>query len=145
MSIVELAAIAEIVAAIAVVITLGYLSIQIRQSSHSIQNSTSWAITQALFAINGRWSSDGEFTELWLRGLKSYEDLNDVEQERFRAFAMDLLNLAHYVQKHPTEEHVFVVPFVASLVRDKPGFRQVVEDAAWSLRDELCRELGISK
>ncbi len=145
MSIVELAAIAEIVAAIAVVITLAYLAIQIRQSSHGIQNSTSWAITQALFAINGRWSSDGEFTELWLRGLKSYEDLNDVEQERFRAFAMDLLNLAHYVQKHPTEEHVFVVPYVASLVRDKPGFRQVVEDAAWSLRDELCRELGISK
>ena len=145
MSIQEWAAFAEIVAAIAVVITLVYLSTQIRQSSHSIQNSTSWAITQALFEINGRESSDGEFTELWLRGLKSYEDLNDVEQERFRAFAMDLLNLAHYVQAHPTEEHSFIVPHVASLVRDKPGFRQVVEDAAWSLREELCQELGVSK
>ncbi len=44
----EWAALGEIFAAVAVVITLVYLARQVRQGSSNIHNSTSWAITQPI-------------------------------------------------------------------------------------------------
>ena len=63
-------AIGEIVGAIAVVATLAYLAIQMRQNTTQLKNATSWNINQGLAQIHGQHSSDPEFVDIWLRGLK---------------------------------------------------------------------------
>ena len=137
----EWAAFAEILAAIAVVVTLIYLARQVQQGSSNIHNSTSWAITQALADLNARISSDREFADLWLRGLRDLETLDEVEAERFRAYAMDLLNLGVYVYSHATPEHKFFVPYLSQLSQDQPGFRRMVELVSSSLPKELSLRL----
>jgi hypothetical protein len=137
----EWAAVGEILAAVAVVVTLVYLARQVQQGSSNIHNSTSWAITQALAHLNERISSDGEFADLWLRGLRDVDGLTQVEGERFRSYAMDLLNLAVYVHAHPTPEHQFFVPYLAQLAQQGPGFRSMIQLVKGSLPPELCDQL----
>ena len=134
-------AIGEIVGAAAVIATLIYLATQVRQSSRNMHNATSWAITQALADLNARISSDGEFAELWLRGCRNVEILESVEVERFRTFVMDLLNLAIYVHKHPTDEHQFYIDYLASMVRGNAGFKKSVQSARRSMPSDLYEKL----
>jgi hypothetical protein len=137
----EWAALGEILAAVAVVVTLVYVARQVRQGSSNIHNATSWAITQALAQLNTRISSDREFSDLWLRGLRDPESLDGVEAERFRAYAMDMLNLAVYVDSHPTPEHEFFVPYLAHLAQEEPGFRRMIELVGGSMPGELIGRL----
>ena len=134
-------AIGEILGAAAVIATLIYLATQVRQSSKSIDNATAWAITQALADVNARISSDSDLTELWLRGRKNLSDLDEVESERFRAYAMDLLNLAIYVHIHPTAEHQYYIDHVAQTARDFPGFKEMVVSVGPSFPQDLYETL----
>jgi hypothetical protein len=137
----EWAALGEILAAVAVVVTLVYVARQVRQGSSNIHNATSWAITQALAQLNTRISADREFSELWLRGLRDFESLDPVEVERLRAYSMDLLNLAVYIDAHPTPEHRFFVPYLAHLAQQGPGFRRMIEVVGDSMPNDLVARL----
>jgi hypothetical protein len=90
MSIQEWAAIAEIIGAIAVVASLVYLAVQIRQNTHELSlslKSTELAAfernveagnrTREMFILNP------EVADLYVRGLAFHEDLNAAEKMRF--------------------------------------------------------------
>ena len=50
----------------------------------------------SLLANAYSWSrSDGEFAEIWLRGCRDLESLDDVEKVRFTHHLLDMLNLAN--------------------------------------------------
>ena len=134
-------ALAEILGALAVIVTLVYLATQVRQASTSQRNATAWAITQALADMNSRLTSSADFTELWLRGGEDLGSLDSVESERYRAFAMDLLNLAIYVHTHRSDEHSFYFDHLANLARDYPGFRDKVESVRSSLGSDLYEKI----
>jgi hypothetical protein len=61
MSIQDLGAIGELIAACATVVTLLYLAVQIRQNNRSLQEATSASINQGYASINSRLSSDEQF------------------------------------------------------------------------------------
>ena len=132
---------AEIIGILGVIGSLSFVGLEVRQGSNNIHNSTSWAITQALAQLNTRLSSDQEFAGVWLRGLRDLESLDEVEAERFRAYAMDMLNLAVYVHSHPTPEHEFFVPYLAGLAAGGPGFRTMIELVEASMPEDLTRRL----
>ena len=73
-------AIGEVVGGVAVIATLLYLAAQIRQNAQSVRNTASLSVNEGLAEINRRVSNDPEFAELWLRGLKDYRGLTDVER-----------------------------------------------------------------
>lgn len=90
MSIQEWAALAEIVGALAVVASLVYLAVQIRQNTHELslslkatelaafeRNVESGNRTREMFILNP------EVAELYIRGITSYADLGASEQLRF--------------------------------------------------------------
>ena len=108
-----LGAIAELLGAVAVIATLAYISVQVRQSISTHRTSTAWSVTQALDSLNSRIGDNGEMTEIWLPGRKGIENLDEIETERFRTLAMSTLNLSIYVHEHPSPEHEFYNEFVA--------------------------------
>ena len=90
MSIQDWGAIGEIVGAIAVVASLIYLAIQIRQNTAQISRgveSERFAAFERNAASGNRWREmllmNPELAELFARGSKSYENLNPDERFRF--------------------------------------------------------------
>ena len=85
LSIQDWGAVGEIIGAIAVVISLLYLAIQIRNQNRESRLST---INNSLAEWNSLLSlvaDNSELAEIWNRGLKN-EELSETEEVRFRAF-----------------------------------------------------------
>ncbi len=76
-------AIGEILGAIAVIATLAYLAIQVRQNAQAIQSASHHAITDSLNQGNIAMAQDAELAQIWVTGLMDRSSLADVERERF--------------------------------------------------------------
>ena len=132
MSIQDLGALGELVAAIATIATLLYLAIQIRQNNRNLHESTSASLNQGFASINSRLTSDERFAEIFIRGRQDLEALNAlVEVERFRAFVQDILNMAVYADGLKASHNVDSLHFdsfevVGSLYQSYPGVRAVI-------------------
>jgi hypothetical protein len=152
MSIQDLGALGELLAAIATLLTLIYLALQIRQNSRNLQESTSASMNQGWASINARISSDPQFASIFIRGRASLDDLDAVETEQFRALVQDILNMAvyadglresHYVQSGLRESHYVqslhfdAFQVVGSLYQTCPGVREVID----SLEPSIPRDL----
>ena len=146
--------IAEIVGMLAVVATLIFLVFQIRQSRESldantkaIRAGTSSTINEALSTILGAIRSDGEFAEIWLRGCRDLESLDDVEKVRFTHHLLDMLNLATYVDELEgqgvSDTHIDYIPWITTLYRDNPGIHSFVDslEDGWAGTMELYRRI----
>ena len=79
MSLEQYAHLAEIIAAVAVVPSLLYLAIQVRQSNAQGQAAARYAFVQAMGDINMAVAQDKEVASVWRRGLRSSESLDEDE------------------------------------------------------------------
>ncbi len=78
----QLGNIGELVGGVAVVVTLAYLAIQIRQNSRSVRASTNHAITEQLNDLNLRLGLDPGAVDLMMRGAQNREGLQSQERVR---------------------------------------------------------------
>jgi len=86
-----LSAIAEMVGALAVVATLGYLAAQIRTNTAAVNHASRQA-TLLGRAESGRWlASDPDVGELLFRGFDDPGQLSDLEWRRFLLVAQSIL------------------------------------------------------
>ena len=83
-------AIAELVAALGVIVSLVYLAKQIKANSDNISHNTEALLSsgdigsnQIVLEIYGPQTKNGELAELTLKGHASFESLNAVEQYRY--------------------------------------------------------------
>ena len=76
MSIQELGSIGEFIAAIATVVTLLYLAIQIRQNTRAVRGSTIHAMTDSMQA-ELHWSH--EIAAIWTKSFENPEQLTSAE------------------------------------------------------------------
>ena len=146
MSIQDLGALGELVAAIATVATLLYLAVQIRQNSRNLEESTSASVNQGWASINSRLSSDEQFAEIFIRGRGDLEALSAVEVERFRAFVQDILNMAVYADglqaAHRARSlHFDAFEVVGSLYQSYPGVRAVIDSIEAATPRDLVQRL----
>jgi len=147
MSIQDWGALGEIVAAIATVVTLLYLAVQIRQSNRHLHESTAASVNQGWASINSRLSSDEQFAEIFIRGREDLESLNHVELERFRAFIHDILNMAVWAdglqESHDYRSLNFdALEVVGSLYQTYPGVRAIIDSVAPATPRNLVKTLG---
>lgn len=84
--------IGEFVGAIAVVATLAYLSVQIRQNSRVVEAATSNSVTRSRNELNMLLATHQEFSEVLLAGHQDYESLNREQRQRFNAYIFAMLN-----------------------------------------------------
>ncbi len=91
MTIQDLGSIGEVVAAIATVVTLAYLALQIRENTRAIRvdalRSYSSAAEGAVVAI----ASSDSLADIFNRGLSNYDSLNPTELTRFRFITSQLV------------------------------------------------------
>jgi hypothetical protein len=94
----DLGNIGEFVAAIAVVVSLVYLAIQIRDGARQTEHNTralylaAMNTSQENFARRREWFiRDPRLYDLWERGLKSPTDLEPVDQQIFRDLMWELM------------------------------------------------------
>ena len=95
----EIAAIAEIIGAVAVVVSLIYLAIQIRQNTKQIEEHTRAVRAAALHAslsygLDTRISvfSSGDVASIYARGLENPGSLDKMEIERFRLMMASIVD-----------------------------------------------------
>jgi hypothetical protein len=136
MSINELGSLGELIAAVATVFTLLYLARQIRGSTQATKAETSLSINEGLTSILSAVRSDAEFAEIWFRGLRDLDSLNDIERIRFSSHILEMLNLAEYVnileKQGFGDVHIDYIPWVITLYKENPGFKTFVDSLGGS-------------
>ncbi|MEQ8962378.1 MAG: hypothetical protein RLP02_31375, partial [Coleofasciculus sp. C2-GNP5-27] len=86
---------------------------------------------------------DGQFADIWLRGLRNLDSLSEVERVRFVSHALEVLNLTEYIylleRQNLADAHIDYIPWVSVLYRDNPGFKNFVDslDEGWAGSREL--------
>ena len=143
-------AVGETLGALAVLVTLVYLAVQIRQNNRNLHESTSAAVNQGWGSINSRLSSDAQFAEIFIRGRDNLEALDPVELERFRAFVQDILNMAVWADGLQSSHNYRSLNFdalevVGSLYKTYPGVRSVIDSVEQATPRNLVRRLGQAK
>jgi hypothetical protein len=86
MSLEDLGNIGEFVAAIAVVISLVYLAIQIRQNTHSVRSSTFQAAIRDNTEIIDPLLRDPELNRIWYEGIRDFDSLSTEERRLFATY-----------------------------------------------------------
>ena len=92
LSIQDLGALGEFVGAIAVVITLLYLVVQLRQNTKSVRASTHQAISSSYIEVF-QALQDSDFSSVYVEGMRQYDSLTGEQQVRFNAFALRLFKV----------------------------------------------------
>ena len=83
MSLEDLGNIGEFVGAMAVIVSLVYLAVQIRQNTRSVRTSTYQDIVRMVQEIDLLLASDPELNRIWVVGRKDPARLDDGQQQRF--------------------------------------------------------------
>ena len=132
---------------IAAVLGISFLVIGVQQNTAAIRGQASIAVNDSLASLDRAIYADAEFTDIWIRGRESLDDLDPVERERFTKFVLERLNLAVYIEELERtgsgDVHIQWIDNAATEIRDHPGIREFVlsiEDT-WSGTDEIYDRL----
>ena len=91
MTLADLGSLGEFIGSIAVIVSLAYVALQIRQNTQSLRTASFQALMQSSISENRLFAQDPAVSELYLRGLESYEALDPVEQLRFSRLLYNLI------------------------------------------------------
>jgi hypothetical protein len=83
-----LGAIANLLAAISVIATLIYLSVQIRQNNNQLRGAATIAVYDYQRALTDTLTEDQELYKIALRGNEDLDSLTDWERQRFTIWAI---------------------------------------------------------
>ena len=86
-----LGAIGEIVGAVGVIVTLGYLAVQIRQNTKSLRASTFQGAIRDVVEHLDQLAGDAELTRIWFAGIRDFESLSSEDRQRFAVYTNSLL------------------------------------------------------
>lgn len=84
-------AVGEVLGATGVIVTLGYLAMQIRQNTRALRAASVDSMTSIANDIRTHLFNDPEITAIYMRGLRGVESLSELETERFRLLMTNAL------------------------------------------------------
>ena len=88
----DLANIGQVIGAIAVVISLIYVALQIRQNTNAIRAATAQSVHEHYANWYNSFARDETLSAIAIKGLKDYEALSETEKARFVALFMAFLS-----------------------------------------------------
>ena len=86
----DLGNIGEFVGAIGVVVTLGYLAVQIRRNTISVRASTFQECVRDIATLSDLLATDAELARIWSTGLRDFDALKSEERVRFAAYMLGM-------------------------------------------------------
>ena len=96
-----LGAIGEIVGAVAVILTLGYLAVQIRQNTRAIRASAHQDTTRDVSEFLSRVADSPDLARILRVGMKNWDDLDEDERMRFSMLLFRVFfNFQHLFSLH---------------------------------------------
>ncbi len=84
-------AVAELLGALGVIITVAYLALQIRQNTKAMRSAAHQTMFDDIHSVQLALSQDPELAKLYLKGNEAYDSLTGEEEIRYGAFAGLLL------------------------------------------------------
>lgn len=96
-------AVAELGAAIAVLISLLYLAIQIKYQSKESKLSAASDLSAGFNDFLGEMASNGSLAEIFVKGLKDLDSLDEVERLRYFSHMARMFRILEGLQKHNSE------------------------------------------
>ena len=93
-------AIGELIGALAVVLTLAYLAIEIRRNRLSTESSAVDSVRAGLNWVNANIMNNPELAELWVKGFADPDSLDDIQSTRFWFITQSYLNQYAATKKH---------------------------------------------
>lgn len=97
MSIEQVAAFAEILASIGVIISLIYISRQLKQNTDMMQVSASSERVDRDYSIVDPLLNNKDVAEIWVKGGSNFDDLDEADQTRVLFFERRALILWHHL------------------------------------------------
>lgn len=85
--------VAEIVGAVAVVVSIVYLTLEVQRNTNAIQSQTSQGLLELSNFANQQLATDAELSDLFLRGNEDLKELTDSERLRYRRWVNSELNI----------------------------------------------------
>ena len=98
-------AVGEMLGAIGVIVTLGYLAVQIRQNTRSVRASSYHAVVTNLSNLAADMGRDAPVADLFVRGVSDLQALSPTEQGQFAFLCLSVFRnyenlFYHFNQKH---------------------------------------------
>lgn len=97
MSLEDLGNIGEAIGGIAVIITIVYLAIQIRQNTRAVRAAAFQQVVDSFAEFSAFLSRDRDLVEIVINGNKDYHSLNEVDQTRYDLAMRSFLRRAENV------------------------------------------------
>ena len=141
-------AIGEIVGAVAVVLTLVYLAVQIRENSRQLRLTSIMALNSLVNEGFDPIYNNDKNIHIWTTGMKSPDSLDESEKEIFLLFMSRLMNPFETAVEHNQQvlgEEAFerYVAFYRNLI-EAPGGQAWLAADHMVMTDEAKRLLGIA-
>lgn len=92
--------IGEIIGALAVLFTLAYLALQVRQNTNATRAASHHVVTDAMNQLNLSLAKDQAVAEIWLAGMSDRSSLNEVKRERFDALIRAYMHVCDTMYYH---------------------------------------------
>ena len=134
-------AVSEILAAIAVIVTLIYLAKQIRQNSQAVEISALRDTTEQWNQWSEILATSGELAEIVARGNHSYRDLSEVDAMRYGAYVQMFFDCAEsyriLVAEHEVQKDMDVLESIVGRRVRIRGFSEWWADNRTDYADEF--------
>lgn len=121
--------ISNVLSAIAVIATLGYVAVQIRQNTAALRSAATQGSHDQSAAIYDLLAGDPELSDLFVRGLEAPDSLDRIQTARFYSFLMGVLfrfqnwylqTQSNVLDKEQTESWARILRQISGM----PGFQQ---------------------
>lgn len=134
MSLEQLSFLSQIVSAFAVIGSLVFVGIQLRQAIRAVRAQTSQAHSANYFAINASIINDGELARIWRESLTDFDAQSPDDKVRFVALASSIFRFyessrAQWLRGQLDSEHWQMIERQATSFAAQPGIK-----SWWTLR-----------
>jgi hypothetical protein len=93
MNLTEISQVSQTLGSVAVVASLLFVGLQIRQNTKATRAASHHAVSEALNRLNILWARNGEITRIWLSGLSDRSALTPEERWRFDSLVRAYLHV----------------------------------------------------
>ena len=134
MSLEQASFVAQIISALAIIASLIFVGVQLRQATSAMRNSSSQAHSATYTGLVSTIIENADFASIWRRGLGDPGDLNDDERVRFIAYTSAQFRFfessrVQWLQRQLDDEHWQNIEAQVKNFAAQPGVQ-----AWWKLR-----------
>lgn len=139
-------AISGILSAIAVIATLGYVAVQIRQNTRALRSAATQGAHDQTASMYDLLASDPKLGDIFVRGLEAPDTLDHIETGRFYAFVLGVISRWQnsYLQTQSLALDKEVIESMNRVLRQisgTPGFNRVWEERRHMFTPALAKYL----